>query len=151
MFWLLFLSISLTGKEWVPQRGKKHSSVSTHLAQISEELLFSWHIMINSKNTFCFIKSGAFFFFFFLTRSVLLIYFVWDFFFSMGREKEGRRKFILSLKHLRNEKRAKPTHSKPNLKRCKTLPDGCRKLLQRLHIAVFLAFPRTVPVGQKSG
>lgn len=56
---------------------------------------------------------------------------------AAGYSKEGNS--LISAKHseMRNERRPNiPTQSE----RCKTLPDGCRKLLQSLHITALKPF-----------
>lgn len=133
MFWILFLSISLTGRGRAPQR---NTSVSTHLVQISEELMFLDTLRFTAKQ-FLFQQSFENWrvFFFLVSCFFYFILFL------------GRMGIHFQFETHRTDKRVEPTHSSPIWKVWNT-----SRWLQEI-IAAFayrvLAFPRPIQVGRK--
>lgn len=123
--WGLSLSTRLTGSL---SREDAFQQINTSQLKILLEQLLAWHLMIhtqeekkNQKWNLQKARKHTFLICFYLLSSFLF------FFFCCCKEKV-RVLFMVWTLDVKNEQRAgMPGRSE----RCKTLPDGCRKLLQR--------------------
>lgn len=99
------------GSDWHMLGVDRNSKESTHLEQISVKLPFLDVFFFKLHKWLSKIKQ--------LVQSFFLVVVL-----------EQKRKFINQFETVRNEKQAEVSHIPALYKRCKALPDGCRKLLQ---------------------